>query len=513
MGEFKIPPEFEEKIRQAVEVPNANSAFVQKLNAELARMPVRMKSRFVLKPAFVLTFAFAIVAIALIVSMPSVANALKSLFGYVPGVGLVENTGNLRMLAEPVVVTRDGVTLTIANVFVYADRVELTYDVQGVSAANDGGQSPDSATNPKAFCGGLEPGDAPSKQGNPVLRLPDGTLLERDATTKYPQNAFAMKPVYEAVVAPNVEEMTFLLDCIPHARRNAEPENWEVPFRLVSVPQNTVVGAPVVEVEPTTTQAIIHTPVETSNIPAPVVTMTLTRVVPMESRTIFYFKMNVENGDPSLVSIMPAYVSITDSFGQKMKLVGNFAWQPFEHPVGSEFEFTSQTNPAPGPLTLTVENAMAVYAPLSTDPQQATPDQMSFTFDAGENPQHGESWELNRELEVAGYQLKVTSAQAANFADIQVPGMIYVDGSQGFDYGYNFGVSADPSVKILVEMDIMSESPACWLMSPQPLVPDSSSIHYAQLCKDGYPKGNIKVTLRQLSVLVENSWQAIWTPK
>lgn len=513
MGEFNIPPEFEEKIRQAVEVPNANPEFVQKLNAELARRPVRMKSRFVLKPAFVLAFAFAIVAIALIVSTPSVANALKRLFGYVPGVGLVENTGNLRMLAEPVAVTRDGVTLTITNVFVYADRVELVYDVQGIAAANDGGQSPDSATNPKAFCGGLEPGDAPSKEGNPVLRLPDGTLLERDLTSKYPQNVFSMKPVYEAVVPADVDEMTFVLNCVPNARRNAEPENWEVPFRLVSVPQNTVIGAPAVEVEPTAVPAIINTPVETSNIPAPVVTMTLTRVVPMASTTIFYFKMNVENGDPSLASIMPAAVYVTDSLGQKMKLVGNFPWQPFEHPVGSEFEYATQTNPAPGPLTLTVENAVAVYGPLSTNPAQTTPDPMSFTFDAGENPQHGQTWDLNREFEIAGYKLKVTSARAANFADLQTPGANYIQGSQGFEYGYDFGVSADPSVKMLVEMDIMPELPMCWLMSDQPLVPDSSSIHYAQLCQDGYPKGNVKVTLRQLSVLVENTWQATWTPK
>lgn len=513
MDEFNIPPEFEEKIRKAVEAPNANPEFVQKLNAELARRPVRMKSRFVLKPAFVLAFAFAIVAIALIVSMPSVANALKRLFGYVPGVGLVENTGNLRMLAEPVMVTRDDVTLTISTVFVYADRVELAYDVQGIPAANDGWQSPDSATNPKAFCGGLEPGDPPSKQGNPVLRLPDGTLLERDLTSKYPQNVFAMKPVYEAVVAPSVEEMTFVLDCIPNARRNAEPENWEVPFRLISVPQNEVVGAPVVEVKPTAVQAVTNVPTENSNIPAPIVTMTLTRVVPMESTTIFYFKMNVENGDPSLASIMPAAVYVTDSLGQKMKLVGNFPWQPFEHPVGSEFEYATQTNPAPGPLTLTVENAVAVYAPLSTDPPQTTPDQMSFTFDAGENPQHGQTWDLNREFEIAGYKLKVTSAQAANFADIQMPGVDYLDGSQGFEYGYDFGVSADPSVKILVEMDIMSESPMCWLTSAQPLAPESSSIHYTQLCQDGYPKGNVKVTLRQLSVFVENAWQATWTPK
>ena len=84
--------------------------------------------------------------------------------------------------------------------------------------------------------------------------------------------------------------------------------------------------------------------------------------------------------------------------------------------------------------------------------------------------------------------------------------------SQGFEYGYDFVVETDPTTKLQVEVDIMSDAPVCGLNNRVPHVPESPSIHIIQLCKDEYPKGDIKVVIRRLSVLIENDWQATWTP-
>jgi len=97
------------------------------------------------------------------------------------------------------------------------------------------------------------------------------------------------------------------------------------------------------------------------------------------------------------------------------------------------------------------------------------------------------------------------------FADIATP-EFYPEGSQGFDFGYQFAVEADPSIKVNVEMDIMSESPMCGLTNGISFVPSGSSLQYAQFCRDAYPNGLVKVTIRELSVLVEYTWQATWTP-
>ena len=520
MSEFNISPEFEEKVREAVSVPSARPEFVNQLRNELARRPVKMKPMFIFRPAWAIAFVLVLAVIA--GSVPGVSAAIGRLFGYVPEVGLVETTNGLRMLAEPVSVTREGVTLTVKSVFVFADHVELAYEVKGIDPANDGWQADDAGANPNAFCGGVNIGEMDTKAGDAMLRLPDGTLLERDRSGMYPKNAYAMTPVYAASIPADVTEMTMILDCIPMARIGAVPENWEVTFELITVPAGTLVGEPVIEVAPTVALPEVLPTTTNSNIPAPVVTMTLERVVPMDSATIFYFSMDMENKDPSLVSIMPVNVYVIDSTGQKSQLIGGFTWQPVEHRPGSAFEFMLRSKPASGPLTLVVEKAVAYYAPLHVEPRQATLAEMEFTFDAGENPQPGQSWNLERTIYVAGYPIKVTSVQVTTYEEIAAqnpppPGYFDSGGheyfeSQGFLYGYDFALETDPSVKMLVEMDIISENPVCGMITPTPPEPQSSSIHRAILCRDAYPKGNIKVQLWQLAVLLENTWQATWQP-
>jgi hypothetical protein len=162
-----------------------------------------------------------------------------------------------------------------------------------------------------------------------------------------------------------------------------------------------------------------------------------------------------------------------------------------------------------------VENAVVYYAPLYVDPPQATPEEMSFTFDAGADPQHGQTWDLNSEFKIAGYPLKVTSARATTFEDLLTPEFLEAlngMGSQGFDFGYEFTVHTDPAVKLNVEMDIMLEPPMCYTVNSPPFVPSSSSVQYTQLCRESYPSGLVKVTIRELSVLLENTWQSTWAP-
>jgi hypothetical protein len=275
------------------------------------------------------------------------------------------------------------------------------------------------------------------------------------------------------------------------------------------------VGSPVIEVEqpaktpylaPASEQAA---QIDATAVPvAPIVSLNLERIVPLDSATVFYFSMDMENKDPSLVSIMPVTVYVIDSLGQKIRLIGYFPWQPFEHRVGRSFEFTSQSRPADGPLTLLVEDAVAYYAPLYVEPQQATPEEMSFTFDAGLDPQHDRTWELLHSFEIAGYTFNVTSARAVVWDDVKVPE--FIDGSQGFDYGYQFTIQGESSVKMNVDMDILSEK--CGFTVGVPFLPEDSSLLNTQLCREEYPQGPVTVLVRQIAVLMENSWKSTWTP-
>lgn len=386
MNDLNPSPDFEEKVRKAMQTPEANPDFAKRLRNELVRRPVQMKPRFTFKPAWVMAALMALSVFT--VSAPRLVAAFGRIFGYVPDVGLVDTTSGLRMLKQPVIATRDGVTLTITNVFVYQDRIELKYEVSGIAPENDGWQAADRSTNPTAFCGGVNPGGTYNKDGDARLRLPDGSIIERETTGKYPQNAFAMQPVYEVSLPADMRELFFLLKCIPQARLGAVPENWEIYLELVDMPAGTPVGEPVIEVPPVLTEEAPASP-SPEVAPAPKATMTLERIVPTDSNTVLYLRFDMDNADPSLISLMPHGAYIIDSLGKKIPLRGSFVWQPFEHKVGSAFEFVSESKPADGRLTIVVEQVIAYYMPLYTDPQQATPEEMTFSFDAGENPQHG----------------------------------------------------------------------------------------------------------------------------
>lgn len=503
MNDLNPTPEFEEKIRGALQTPEANPEFVKRLRNELARKPAAIKPRFTWKPAW--AFSLALVSLALLAGAPAAVSALKKLLGYVPEVGLVENSGNLRMLAAPVSATRDGVTLTITHAFAYPDHIELRYKVSGIAPENNGWQAQDYNANPTAFCGGVHPGDSYDKAGDARLRLPDGTILERDYAGKYPQNVFAMTPVYEATLPADANRLTLILDCIPQARLGVIPEHWEIAFDLAPVPAGTIVGEPVIEVnQPVDEEPALATPVEAISVPQ--ANMTLERIVPAGGNTVLYLIFNMENPDPSLISLMPQSAYVIDSLGQKIPLRGSFIWQPFEHKVGSAFEFVTESKPAAGALTVVVEQVVAYYMPLYVEPPQTTTEDMTFTFDAGENPQHGQTWALNKRFTIAGFDFEITSAKAVTFADIQTPN--YIDGSQGFDYGYQFNVTADPSLGLSVEMDIRAEQ--CWLTDVKR--DESSPLLYTQLCKGDYPKGAISVVIREMSITLKDDLQAEWNP-
>lgn len=496
MNDMNPSPEFEEKVREAMHVPDANPDFAKRLRNDLVRRPVKMKTRF-FKPAWALAFVFALAVI--VIGVPGLAAALGRVFGYVPEVGLVETTNGLRMLAEPVSMTRDGVTITITTVLVYPDHIELTYEVDGIQ---------ENYSNAPSMCGSFHPDNNFWSDADADIRLPDDTVVRRDYAGEYQfANRYAMQPIYAIHLPADVDELTFVLKCIPFTKLGKAPENWEIPFKLVTVPAGEVVGFPVIEVTQPATEEVPAS-VSPEVVSAPKATVTLERIVPTDTNTVIYFHLGLENADPSLLSLMPKSVYVVDSLGQQFRMVGSFVWQPFEYKVGTSFEFISEGKPAPGPLTVVVDQIVAYYMPMYVDPPQATPEEMTFTFDVGENPQYGQKWDLNKTFNIAGYDVVIVTAQAVTFSDIETPN--YIDGSQGYEYGYQFVVTAEPSLELSVEMDIRGEEYQCWLsdvkkVERQPLV-------YTQLCRNGYPSGQVAVTIREMSIVLEDDVSVEWKP-
>lgn len=135
-----------------------------------------------------------------------------------------------RVLAQPVGVVRDGITVAVEQAAVYADRVELVYTVRDIPH--------DSLFDPMNDDLALSC-DGPVKYPN--LLLPDGTVI-------YPENylldgkargmfePFAstyLIHLYRASIPAEVTDLTMYLGCLELPRLDRAPQDWYVPFKIV----------------------------------------------------------------------------------------------------------------------------------------------------------------------------------------------------------------------------------------------------------------------------------------
>ena len=122
MNNFTPSAQLEDNIRAAMAVPQAPPEFVNQLNIDLmhqASLKYRKSLRPIfLRPAWIAFYAVLalLVVSTLIIGPQRVYAAVRQLFGYIPGVGIVEQSNGIRVLAEPVSVEQDGITVTVKQV-------------------------------------------------------------------------------------------------------------------------------------------------------------------------------------------------------------------------------------------------------------------------------------------------------------------------------------------------------------------------------------------------------------
>jgi hypothetical protein len=479
--------EFEDKIRQAVSVSAAPPAFVSRLQGELARRPVKEKSPWVtLSPVWVIILAMVI--LILFVNTPRIVAAIRQLFGYVPGIGLVENSAGMRVLAEPVSVTQQGVTLTVNQAIVYPDHVQIVFSTSGIAPENDTYQGADSQANPTAFCGGVKPGEPARTDGDPYLRLPDGTRIDRlFGSMEYPENVFYLKPVFVAKIPAHVSEITMMLKCIYGTRLGAVPENWEVPIKLTTAAAGTPVGTPVIEVTslaPSTSTG--------DNADAGII-VNLEKVVPQAGNYSFFYSISAKQPEENLVALYPASASLVDASGQKIALIYEHPWQPGEKV--DLWELQPVSPPGNGPYTLVIDTIFAYY-----DTHNAM-----FQFEPGPNPLVGQTWPLDQTFSLGSLEIKLVSAQMVE-KDLtnwglsrQVPGI-------------KFAFQASDRVS-RIRISLLDNDPAH--NNAGQIIPggddELSPAYHADLYfEKGIPAGKIPITIYGASKMITGRWESSW---
>lgn len=368
---------FEDKVRAAADLPGPRDEFVRDLWARIEHAPhtphagvTRIARPFALRPAWIgLGVVLAVILIATLVIGPMrVYAAIRGLLGYIPGVGIVDQSAPIRVLAEPVSQTRAGITITVTSATLTADVTHIEYRIFGV---------PRSAYPDREDVHGCFSSD--------YLLLPDGTKLER--MQDYPP------------VPANVPHALLVIPCIGETLPGTVPENWALPMRFVAAPADMTV-MPVLELSPSPEVAQEVPAAGGTQAPASVF---FDQVIETSDGYILLgrFEPAVEQGEWAQVTGMP---QIRDASGAKVAYTYPSDVREPEAESGSGgfgFAYQFKAGGLTFPLTVTFPGVIVGPADSQASAQ--------FQFDAGADHQPGLEWTLNQQAELAGRTVTLVS--------------------------------------------------------------------------------------------------------
>ncbi len=405
-------------------------------------------------------FVAILIALLVLLILSGVVYALGRSLGYLPGFGLVEQGAPIRVLKEPVSVTRDGVTVTVKSAVLTSDKSDIYYFVSGVprSAYPEG----------EAATGGcIKP---------PYLRLPDGTKMDVVGN---------MLPI-----PADVTEAVFVLPCIFNTLPGAVPENWELPLQFVPAPPELTV-IPVTEILPSPSPA----PEANATIP-PENPLVITKVLDIGNSFVLMGEFRYDALGKNALTDGSSWwikdVKLIDSIGTEIPPTFTNDIEPPTptSPNAEVWVYKVDKNFVP-PLTIT-------YEVEHTSPVGAK-EQAEFEFDAGQNPQAGGEWIVNKDFKMGGYNIRLVSISSSS-------------------YGYSFQFKADPGASAnWISVDIVGYTPNCGGGGGGDDFPVEFSweVCFAEIPGSSweFPKGNLTAILNfQAVTREEKTFQVEWSP-
>ena len=350
--------------------------------------------------------------------LTGVAYAVGRSLGYIPGVGLVEQGAAIRVLAQPVSLTRDGITITITQATLTTEKTVIVYRTAGIpAAARPKGESATSC-NPSA----------------PSLQLPDGTELKIIGGDGNQSESRMMLPAIPA----GVYAVKFHLPCLADVAPGKAPENWEIPLRFMPASSDLTV-LPVIE---------LATPLPITPTSAPVTKLTsdpfLGITFNLESLTRtdrgYILVTSIQWKDKTFLSVgtnQLKSISLVDANGKKLSILPlTDTYPPSSTPNRAVVSFSLADEAFTAPLTLSL-----AWTGIDLT------DMPRFTFDPGANPQAGQTWPVNQKIEVAGFPLQIESATFMPNTELNKQQWMRFNPQDMI--GFNFSIAADPAIQSL----------------------------------------------------------------
>jgi hypothetical protein len=371
--------------------------------------------------------------------LTGVAYAVGRLTGFIPGFGFTGDASTVYMLQEPVQVEQDGITIRVENAVSAEDKFWVSLSLQGTYA-----------TDQTLFPGA-------------TVILSDGTVLQSRAGQEGDQNADPRQASYEFPVLPSgTDALTFHYEFF--TRDAVIVWKADIPIKLRPIRAEEVIPAPVTQSAPL--QSETHEGV----------TLVLDHVAAASDKTILEVSLRFDQPGTSLNTFWG--INLTSDEGTIYPLTEILS-------DSNNQSKTFETLPFRGGETLTLSLAAfpdAQALPMSVD---FPVDQAIFTFDPGANPQVGQSWELDEQVQVGKYLVHVISARQVSLTELL------------FEFGPTPGVTG---------VALYSPSINGGTGSP----PVENANYTARLFFENVPVQPITITVTRVHYTARGQWQIQW---
>jgi hypothetical protein len=429
------------------------------------------RSRFSPRLAWGLGLALAALVIGLLAASPGVVAAMKRLLGYIPNVGLVEQGAPLRVLAEPVSQSRGDdalpVRITVTEAVASPDQTIIVFRVENIPF--------DKLSHRE---------DMIACTSSPELSLPDGTRFQITGGQGNGWGSGYEDRITFPAIPADVNEANLLVPCIRDVLAGVFPENWELPLRFVPAPPEMTV-MPVLEVTPA--------PVTGSAEPAGQDPLSITNVIDAGDSFILIGKFSppapAGAGDWSAIS---TGLALTDAAGREILYTyPDDIILPPVNEMHTEVWAVKLSKGFVAPLTV---RYTATY--LLGDPQAS----YRFEFDAGSSPKPGQVWELNKEIQMAGYTFTLDAISVHQGRE----------GSLGYSFDFTSADGRVSGVGVHIEgYEPQGAGGGGGGGDSGGAVTFSAGLDYAEL-----PTGVLKVLLTNLIFYGESTeWRLDWAPE
>lgn len=407
--------EFEEKIRLAYSAEPMRLEFAYRMQSVLAANAEEIKrvqtspNRWKLSWTFSLVLLSFLIIIILVMSPQKVLASLQKLFGYIPGVGIVEQGTSIRLLSEPVIDTQADIQWTISEGYFTLEKSIIVYSIENVPFSV--------LSHDENIVGCTE---------FPTIVLPDGTRLS--ATGSW-GNSIESHISYPSI-PKNVDEITLELPCIQNSLPGLAPENWGVSLKIVSAPPDFI-AIPVIEVnhsEIPVTNPVTEQVKTTQAEGLFGIKVVIDQAIPIPDG--YYLIGHNEWEDERIITAWPSGYALqaTDANGISIPIEpAYFSNIGIQDPQEGQWFYKTYGRGFSPPLTIVVEMMTIDFQPatnLEIDPDQLGFDPLSISPDTNLNF-------APIEFEIMGYKASVVQAT-------------YM--TQGIFKGFDFGIEADPAI-------------------------------------------------------------------